>query len=59
VEVIVDEFWALAEMLIGVKYGRAVVVRHGGVERSDRPEDSFDIKYGDRTSLRMRNPSSL
>ena len=31
-EVVVDEFWELAEMLIGVKYGRVVVVRHGTVE---------------------------
>ena len=31
-EVAVDEFWASAEMLIGVKYRRAVVVRHGAVE---------------------------
>ena len=32
VEVVVDEFWAFAEMLIGVKYGRIVVVRQGAVE---------------------------
>ena len=31
-EVMVDELWALAEMFIGVEYGRVVVVRHGAVE---------------------------
>ena len=33
VEVVVDEFLALSEMFVGVKYGRVVVVRHGTVER--------------------------
>ena len=40
VEVVVDEFWALAEMLIGVEYGRVVVVRHGTVEGWGRGEIS-------------------
>ena len=34
VEVVVNEFWALAEMFIGMEYGRIVVVRYGAVEGS-------------------------
>ena len=32
VEIVVDKFWALAEIIIGVEYGRVVIVRHGAVQ---------------------------